>query len=157
MTTLLSIVPAIRDRIGDTDPQHYEWSDSRLVDLIHRTTTQAHNFGRVLNQIDVIGSGLGKTFSPAPTNHQLHLITLYVARAAVASDEAKYARLAVKITSPLGTRDLKDINKDLKRTKKDLDTEISEALNSEWHDDMIDNGVKAVELTTDTTTTTAET
>jgi hypothetical protein len=98
----------------------------------------------------VVGSGTSKDISPTPTNEQQNLIVLFAAKRVLSSDQVKYARLAVKISSPLGTRDMKDINKDLKAAKRDIEQEIREAIDAIWHDNMLDDGVDVIDLTADT-------
>lgn len=150
MTTILSILPEIRDMIGDSDAEHYEWSDQRLIDATHKAITLDYNQARVKQQYSVTGTGTSKTITPVPTNETLNLIVLFATKKVLSSDQAKYSRLAVKISSPLGTRDMKDINKDIKAAKRDIEAEIQAAIEALWHDDMIDDGIEVKDLTADT-------
>lgn len=143
---ILTLIPALREEIGDLDASHYEWTQDKLMDLLERAIEYDYNEDRVAQKFSISGTGDSRSVSPTPTAAQKELLLTYGALRAINSELAKYARSAVSYSSPLGTKNLTKLFDSFKQLKKELENKRDRLLHTIWHDDMIDDGIESREM-----------
>jgi len=88
MTLLKTLISPLREKIGDLDPEHYQWSDSWLLDLLENAILYDYNEDDVPQRHEITGSGISRTINPSPTSTEKALMILFAAIRATNAETA---------------------------------------------------------------------
>lgn len=104
-TTLISLEPELRQRLGDNVAGAYQWQPEQIVDILHNSI-KGYNAEQPPQQFDVTGVGDDRIYSPTPTSEDLQLLLLYAELYAAESENRGAGRGAVVRSTPLGSTNL---------------------------------------------------
>jgi len=139
MTLLKTLISPLREKIGDLDPEHYQWSDSWLLDLLENAILHDYNEDDVPQRHEITGSGISRTINPSPTSTEKALMILFAAIRATNAETADAARSAVSYSSSIGSRNMTRLFDALNEQKKRLEAEKDRILKSLAHDEAMDS------------------
>lgn len=136
MTTLLSLEPALRVRIGDNVAGAYQWNTDELVDVLDNSLKR-YNAEQPFQEFSVTGSGDDRVYYPTPAGNDTELLLLYAELYVAESEKHRAIRASVVRSTPVGNINLTDIRRGWVEEVKDLKKRIAEFKNAVGHVDMM--------------------
>jgi hypothetical protein len=105
VTTLMSLEPELRMRLGDNVAGAYQWQPEQLVDMLANSIRE-YNTDEPLQEYTVTGVGDDRVYYPDPSDDDILLLLLYAELFAAKSENRGAGRAAVVRSTPLGSTNL---------------------------------------------------
>lgn len=129
--TLKSLIPELRDEIGDNDEPNYTYQDPKLISIMANIPIK-FNMGPITKEVKILGAGDDRYISPDfadPYIEESRRVFILLSTIAILNTEILNAsRSAISKISPLGSFNLQNRPSELRREREEKIKELNKIL-----------------------------